>query len=101
MQDEIQKTIAEELGIAGLGSDEQRQVISDLGGIALKAATIALLEKLSPEKRTEFAKLADAGDQAAVAAFLSREVPAHAEIARQAVAEEVKRFKEYQASVGP
>ena len=46
----------------------------------------------------EFAKLAEAGDASALQAFLDREVPGHEELAKAAVAEEVKRFKAFQAS---
>ncbi len=99
MQDEVQKMVATELGIADMPVDAQQQILSEFGGVALKAATIALLEKLPEGKHDEFVKLADAGDQAAVNAFLAREVSDYEEVARQAVAQEVKRFKEYQQNL--
>lgn len=96
MQDELTTLIANDLGIASLTPEEQKSVIGQFGEVALKAATVAILEKLSEEKRGEFARLAEAGDAAALKAFLDREVPGHEEVAKTAVAEEVRRFKDLQ-----
>lgn len=96
MQDEMTKLIATDLGIAELPIEEQQALIAQFGEIALKAASVAVLGKLAENKREEFAKLAEAGDAAALKIFLDREVPGHEEIAKAAVAEEVKRFKEFQ-----
>ena len=41
-------------------------------------------------------RLAEAGDPAALKAFLDREVPGHEDLAKTAVAEEVKKFKTFQ-----
>lgn len=96
MPDEITKAIAADLGISDLSVAEQQQLISQFGEVALKAATLSVLEKLTEEKRNEFAKLAEAGDAAAIKAFLDREVPGHEELAKQAVAAEVQKFKDFQ-----
>lgn len=96
MQDEMTKLIATDLGIAELPMEEQQALIAQFGEIALKAASLAVFGKLRDDKREEFAKLAEAGDAAALKVFLDREVPGHEEIAKAAVAEEVKRFKEFQ-----
>ncbi len=98
MQDEITKAIATDLGISDLAVAEQQQLISQFGEVALKAATLAVVEKLAEDKREEFAKLAEAGDATALKAFLDREVPGHEGIAKAAVAEEVKRFKDFQST---
>lgn len=97
MQDELTKAIATDLGIADLPAEEQQKLIAQFGEVALKAATIAVVEKLAEGKREEFAKLAEAGDPAALSAFLDREVPGHEDVAKAAVSEEVKRFKNFQA----
>lgn len=97
-QDEMTQTIAKDLGIADLPVDDQQKLIAQFGEVALKAATIAVVGKLAEAKQEEFGKLAEAGDAGALRAFLDREVPGHEEIARAAVAEEVKRFKEFQAA---
>lgn len=97
MQDQLTALIADDLGIKDLPLTEQQALISQFGEVALKAATLAVVEKLSAEKREEFAKLAEAGDTAALKAFLDSEVAGHEEIAKTAVAEEVKRFKAFQA----
>ncbi len=96
MSDEITKAIATDLGISDLSVIEQQSLISQFGEIALKAATLAVVEKLAEDKRDEFAKLAEAGDASAVKQFLDREVPEHETIAKQAVAAEVQKFKEFQ-----
>ena len=98
MQDEMQKLIAQDLGISDLSSEQQQQLISEFGAVALKAATAAIVEQLPEGKRGEFATLAQAGNPAALQKFLDAEVPTHEDIAKAAVAEEVKRFKEFQQS---
>lgn len=97
MQDELTAAIANDLGIKGLPVEEQQALIGQFGEVALKAATLSVVEKLSEDKREEFTKLAEAGDPAALKAFLDVQVPGHEEIAKAAVAEEVKRFKAFQA----
>ncbi len=96
MQDELTALISADLGIKDLLLAQQQELISQFGEIALKAATLAVIEKLAEGKREEFAKLAEAGDPSALKAFLDREVPGHEEVAKTAVAEEVKRFKDFQ-----
>lgn len=96
MQDELTALIAADLGIKELPVTEQQTLIAQFGEIALKAATLAVVGKLAENKREEFAKLAEAGNPAALKAFLDREVPEHEAIAKAAVADEVKRFKEFQ-----
>ena len=97
MQDEMTALIATDLGIKDLPPEEQHSLIAQFGEIALKAATLAVVGKLTEGKRDEFAKLAQAGDATALKTFLDREVPGHENIAKAAVAEEVKRFKAFQA----
>lgn len=97
MQDDLTALIAADLGITGLPPAEQQALISQFGEIALKAATLSVVEKLSEAKRAEFAKLAEAGDAAALKTFLDTEIPGHETVAKAAVAEEVKRFKAFQA----
>lgn len=97
MQDEITKAIAADLGIGELGIEEQQSLITQFGEVALKAATLAIVDKLPLDKRDEFAALAEAGDPGALQTFLNAHVPNHEEIAKAAVDEEVRRFKAFQA----
>ncbi|MCX6787076.1 MAG: DUF5663 domain-containing protein [Candidatus Kaiserbacteria bacterium] len=97
MQDELTTAIAADLGISALSPDQQKELIAKFGEVALKAATLSVVGKLSEEKRSEFATLSEAGDVMALKTFLDREVPDHEEIAKAAVSEEIKRFKEFQA----
>jgi hypothetical protein len=85
--------IANELGISDLPVAEQQELIVRFGEVAMKAATVAVLDTLSSEKRDEFMSLAQAGDPASVRAFLDREAPGHEAIAKAAVADELKKFK--------
>ena len=97
MQDELTALIAADLGIKDLPPEEQQKLIAQFGEVALKAATLAIIGKLAEDKREEFAKLAEAGDAGALQEFLNREVPGHEDLAKAAVAEEVQRFKAFQA----
>ena len=97
MQDELTTRISSDLGIKDLPIEEQKALIGQFGEVALKAATLAVVGKLAENKRDEFAKLAEQGDAAALKTFLDAEVPEHEELAKAAVAEEVKRFKAFQA----
>jgi hypothetical protein len=94
MQDDIQKQVAADLGIAELPPESQKEIIAQFGEVALKAATMAVMEKLTDASREEFMHLAQAGDPTALQAFLDREVPGHEALAKAAVAEEVRLFKE-------
>lgn len=96
MQDQLTALIADDLGIKDLPLTEQQSLIAQFGEVALKAATLAVVAKLGEGKREEFAKLAEAGEPVALKSFLDREVPDHEAVAKAAVAEEVKRFKEFQ-----
>ncbi len=98
MQDEMMKQIATDLGIATLSPEEQEGLITKFGEIALKAATVSIMSKLSEANRTQFMKLADSGNAEAVKAFLDKEVPDHEALAGAAVAEEVRRFKEFETA---
>lgn len=97
MPDELTIAIATDLGIKDLPSEEQQALIAQFGEVALKAATLAVVGKLEGGKQEEFMKISEAGDAVALKAFLDREVPGHETIAKEAVAEEVKRFKSFQA----
>ncbi|MHB8709940.1 MAG: hypothetical protein ACYC6X_00035 [Minisyncoccota bacterium] len=96
MQDELTALIAADLGIKDLPFAEQQTLIAQFGEVALKAATLSIMGKLAADKGDAFVKLAEAGDAEALKVFLDREVPGHEDIAKAAVAEEVKRFKEFQ-----
>lgn len=97
MQDEITKAMADELGVSDMSVEEQQSIIGQFGEVALKAAMLAITEKLSPEERDKFSKLAETGDATAIRAFLDSKVPEHENIAKTAVAEELARFKAFQA----
>ncbi len=96
--DELITATAKYLGVDGVPVGQQQELIAGFGEVALKAATLSVVGKLSADKRDEFAKLAEAGDAAALKAFLDREVPNHEGLAKTVVAEEVKKFRAFQAT---
>ncbi len=98
MPDDMTTRLAEDLGIGTLPREDQEKLIMQFTEVALKAATVSVLEKMPEEKRVEFAQLAEAGDAGAVRAFLDTTVPDHETFARAAVQEELRKFKEFQAS---
>ncbi len=95
--DQLTALIAADLGLSELTPEEQKPLIAQFGEVALKAATLAVVGKLAEDKREAFGKLAEAGDSAALQAFLDMEVPDHEALAKAAVDEEVKRFKAFRA----
>ena len=97
MPDELTIAIATDLGITDLPPEEQKTLIAQFGEIALKAAMLSVVGKLTHEKREAFAKLAEVGDAAALKTFLDQEVPGHEDIVKAAVSEEIKRFKEFKS----
>ncbi|MBU6323060.1 MAG: hypothetical protein KGI41_02465 [Patescibacteria group bacterium] len=100
MQDDMQQQIASDLGIAELPPEEQRELIAQFGAVAMQASIYAILEAVPEGKRDEFKKLTEAQDQAGVQAFLEREVPDHETLAKQAVASEIQKFKDFQKTLG-
>lgn len=99
MQDDMITQIATALGIHELPEEDKKKLVEQFGEVALKAATVAVVEKLSVEKREEFAKLAEAGDPEKLKAFLDDEVPGHEALAKDAVEREIKQFKTFQATI--
>ena len=103
MQDDtqnMQQVIARDLGIADLPSDQQQALISQFGEVALKAATVSVLEAMPADKRDEFGKLTEGGDPGAVKSFLDAAVPNHEQIAKDAVTAEIAKFKDFQTAGG-
>ncbi len=96
MPDELTTAIAADLGITAMPAEEQRTIIAQFGEVALKAATIAVMKNLVEGKHEAFIALAEKGDAAALKEFLDREVPGHEDVVKTAVAEEVKRFRDFQ-----
>lgn len=98
MQDDQMKALANDLNIAHLSEQEQQELLAQFGEVALKAATVAILEKLPADKRQDFASAAETGDATKVQEFLNKEVPDHESLAKAAIDAEVRRFKEFTAS---
>jgi hypothetical protein len=98
MQD-MQKQIAEALGISGLSDAEQQKIIEDFGAVALQASTAAIIEALPEEKREEFVRLVESGDEDAAQAFLASALPNFEEISGKAVQEELAHFKDFQKTL--
>ncbi len=95
LHDKVLEDAVAELGITHLPLEEQREILGSFGALALQAATVAVLDAIPAEKRDTFMSLSE-GDTGALTDFLSAEVPDYEKIASAAVAEEVRRFKEFQ-----
>ncbi len=87
------RELAAQLGISNLSQVQREQIVEQFGEVALKAATVAVLEKMPQAKQEEFATLAEAGDSERMKAFLDLEVPGHEQIAGNAVATEIANFR--------
>ena len=88
--------MADDLGIASLPPERQEQLIAQFSAVAIKAATISIMERLSEGKRDEFMRLARSGDARALQTFLDAELPDHEALAKAAIDGEIRRFKESQ-----
>ncbi len=94
MDDNEQKNaLVAELGIADFSAEDQEKLLEQFGEVALKAATVAVMQDLPASKQEEFAKLAEAGDTGQLKAFLDSEVPGHERIAEDAVTAEILNFR--------
>jgi hypothetical protein len=58
---QIQKTLADELGLSNLPEDEQQQLIIKMTEIILKRIFLETMEKLDERGRNEYEKLVDGG----------------------------------------
>jgi|GEM_PF-853912 len=88
--------LAEQLGIESLTGEEQVDIISKLGEVALKNATITLLEKLPEDTHAEFDALSKTSDPVTMQAFLKKYITDYDFVVKsetEKVIEDFKRIK--------
>lgn len=60
-QNEIQKTLIEELGLSDLSQDKQEQLIAKMTEVLLKRIFLETMEKLDDQGKQEYEKLIEEG----------------------------------------
>jgi len=83
-----------ELGIAGLGSDMQDEIISAVGESIIKSVTLAAILKLPASAQDEFKRLTDAGDSEGVAKLLKAHIANPDAFVEEEARKELGAFKE-------
>ena len=94
--EDTRERIIKELSLKGLPSEAQDEIISKLSENLLKKVAIAILDKLSEDKRGEFEILASTGDSDAMYTFLKANVSDADFLIEKEVQEgiaEIKQFK--------
>ena len=67
--------IIDELGISDLPVDAQDRIISQFTENLVKSIALAIMERLPEDKRGEFEKLSEAGEQEKINQFLTAQIP--------------------------
>ena len=83
-----------ELGIAGLGSDVQDEILSAIGENITQAVMLAVLLKLPPAAQQEFKTLSDAGNAEGIAKLLRSTIDNPDSVIEEAARQEIAGFKE-------
>lgn len=99
MNPEIRTAIIKELSIESLPEQAQDQIIAQLGGIVLQATTVAIFEKLSPEKRAEFEEVSKDEDPTKIQEFLAAQVPNMQELMSEELKKVIEQFKQGEDTV--
>jgi len=85
---QIQKTLADELGLSNLPEDKQQEIIIKMTEIILKRIFLETMEKLDEKGRNEYEKLVDGGatpDQ--IEEFLKSKISNYEEMVEKVVAD--------------
>jgi hypothetical protein len=86
--------IIKELGLGGLPSEAQDELISKLAENILKKVAVAMLDKFPEDKRGPFEELVSTGDANQVYAFLSDNVPDAATLIQQEMRNGIAEIKQ-------
>lgn len=95
--DELKKNIEKELGLDKFPETIKGEIISRLGENCLKRATLAILEKLTPEERARFEEIAVTGDYQKSHEYASSKIPDFVNFVQNEIKEEVAEFKRLSA----
>ncbi len=72
----------------------QDKIVGQLGENILKAITLEILQKMNPEERSDFEKIATTGTEEEMSAFLSSKIPDIEGLIQKKAEEEVGRVKQ-------
>lgn len=86
--------LVDELGISGLGSDIQDEIISAVGENIVKSVTLAAILKLPPDAQEEFKRLTNKGDAEGVAKLLKVHIADPDAFVEEEARKELGAFKE-------
>lgn len=89
---ELRELIIKELGIESLPESAQDEIVGKLGEVILKAVTVAIFEKLSPEGRAEFERISREDEPELVARFLEEHVSDMETLMEEEVKRTLKNF---------
>jgi hypothetical protein len=86
--------LVSELGIGGLGTDMQDEILSAVGENIVKAVTLSVLLKLPPEAQTSFKQMSESNDAEGILALLKTHIPDPDAFVEQEARKELAAFKE-------
>ena len=86
--------LVSELGVAGLGTDMQDEIISAVGESIVKSVTLAAILKLPADARKEFERLTEANDSEGVAKLLKAHIADPDAFVEEEARKELGAFKE-------
>lgn len=89
--------LVSELGIAGLGSGVQDEILSAVSENVVQAVTLAAILKLPPPAQEEFKQLIDKGDAEGVMKLLKANIADPDAFVREEARKELSAFKETMA----
>ena len=85
--------IIDELGISDLPVDAQDRIISQFTENLVKSIALAIMERLPEDKRGEFEKLSEAGEQEKINQFLTAQIPDYQNLVQNEVNSAKEEFK--------
>lgn len=86
--------LVSELGISGLGTDMQDEIISAVGENIVKSVTLAAILQLPPEAQEEFKRLTDTSDAEGITKLLKKHIADPDAFVEAEARKELGAFKE-------
>ncbi|HAQ05918.1 TPA: hypothetical protein DCP13_03970 [Candidatus Azambacteria bacterium] len=85
--------IIDELGISDLPVEVQDRILSQFTENLVKSIALAIMERLPEDKREEFEKLSEAGEQEKINQFLTAQIPDYQNLVQNEVNSAKEEFK--------
>lgn len=93
-QDQIQKTLMEELGLADLPQDKQEQLLVKMTEVLLKRIFVETMDKLSDQAKEEYEKMVDQeSTPEQVEKFLTANIPDYENVVQKIIGDFKKEMK--------